>query len=258
MLSKERFNKILNILNVKKAVTVVELVEALNTSESTIRRDLKTLDEMGKLNRVFGGATALELDNELIVEEKDVKSKYQLNKKEKIKIASYGAKLIKDKDFVYIDAGTSTEYMINYITEKGAIFVTNGIEHAKKLSARGFKVFILGGELKSSTEALVGTEAVINLNKFNFTKGFFGTNGISEKAGFTTPDVNESIVKEAAIGKCRNVYILADKSKFGKVFSVTFASLNAGTIITTKLSNSKLKNNLNVVEVEKDDLYSNI
>lgn len=250
MLSKERFNRILSILDSKKAVTVQELVEFLNTSESTIRRDLKTLDEMGKLNKVFGGATSIDLDNELIIEEKDVKTKYDLNKSDKIKIASYSAKLIKPNDFVYIDAGTTTEFMIDYISEKDASYVTNGIAHAKKLAERGFKVFMLGGILKSSTEAVVGAEAVNNLSKFNFTKGFFGSNGISESAGFTTPDINESIVKEASIERCRKVYFLSDESKFGKVFAITFAKLTSGTVITTKIKDNNIKEKLDFVEVE--------
>ena len=57
MLTQERYQTILQILSEKNTVTVQELTKLLNTSESTIRRDLTTLDEMGKLNKVFGGAT---------------------------------------------------------------------------------------------------------------------------------------------------------------------------------------------------------
>ena len=59
MLTQERYQSILSIIDDKNAVTVSELAQLLNTSESTIRRDLTALDEMGKLQKVFGGATAL-------------------------------------------------------------------------------------------------------------------------------------------------------------------------------------------------------
>ena len=59
MLTQERYQTILQILSEKNTVTVQELTKLLNTSESTIRRDLTTLDEMGKLNKVFGGATSI-------------------------------------------------------------------------------------------------------------------------------------------------------------------------------------------------------
>lgn len=59
MLTQQRYQAILKILNERNAVTVSQLTELLNTSESTIRRDLTALDEMGKLNKVFGGATSI-------------------------------------------------------------------------------------------------------------------------------------------------------------------------------------------------------
>ena len=60
MLSEERHSAILELLENKKAVTVSELTQILSTSESTIRRDLNTLDHLGKLNKVHGGATAID------------------------------------------------------------------------------------------------------------------------------------------------------------------------------------------------------
>lgn len=61
MLTQERFNTILNLLEEKGAVTVQELSEVLGTSESTVRRDLNTLNEQGKLEKVHGGATLKEI-----------------------------------------------------------------------------------------------------------------------------------------------------------------------------------------------------
>ena len=73
-------------------------------------------------------------------------------------------------DFVYLDAGTTTELLIEYITSHQAVFVTNAISHAKRLAERGFTVYLLGGEFKAVTEAIVGEEAVAALEKYNFTK----------------------------------------------------------------------------------------
>ena len=57
MLAEERFALILDLLAEKRTATVQELCEALNASESTIRRDLTELDRQGRLNKVHGGAT---------------------------------------------------------------------------------------------------------------------------------------------------------------------------------------------------------
>lgn len=56
MLAEERFSLILDLLARQRTAIVQELCEALNASESTIRRDLNELDKQGKLNKVHGGA----------------------------------------------------------------------------------------------------------------------------------------------------------------------------------------------------------
>lgn len=77
------------------------------------------------------------------------------------------------EDFVYLGAGTTTASMLSFLTEKSAIFVTNAVAHAKTLAAAGFRVYLVGGELKGSTEAVVGNQALMNLQSYHFTKGFF-------------------------------------------------------------------------------------
>lgn len=92
-------------------------------------------------------------------------------------------------DFVFIDAGTTTERMIDYITESTATYVTNGFNHAKKLAKKNFTVYLVGGRIKQTTEAVIGAEAVDSILKYNFVKCYLGTNGISLSAGFTTPGI---------------------------------------------------------------------
>ena len=124
----------------------------------------------------------------------------------------------------------------NYACTKGlmAYSITNGISHAKLLSKRNFRVVILGGQLKSTTEAVIGLAAANNLQNYNFTKAFLGTNGITETQGFSTPDSEEAFVKAAAIDRSFVSYVLADSSKFGKVSSVSFATVDRACIITDK------------------------
>ena len=80
--------------------------------------------------------------------------------------------------------------MIPFIKETQAGFVTNAISHAKLLAEKGCRVYLLGGEFKSQTEAIVGEEAMEMLSKYNFTKGFWGTNGISVSKGYSTPEIS--------------------------------------------------------------------
>ena len=225
------------------------LCKLLNASESTVRRDLSILNEKRMLVKVRGGAIAISQDDRFIAAEPDVEEKSELYTAEKEAIARYAASLIEDGDFVYIDAGTTTEKMIDFIPSKSVTFVTNAFINAKKLVQKGFKVLMLAGEVKASTEAIVGSDAVINLMHYNFTKCFMGVNGISIKAGLSTPDKNEASVKSMAIMRSKAVYILADHSKFGKITSVNFAEINCGKIITDKVPDKKYLSKASVKEV---------
>lgn len=247
MLTEERQGRILSILEREGSITVQQLMAELDASESTIRRDLTTLDGMNQLTKVHGGAIS-KTNNYSTVDDEVIHRKEQ-NKEAKDAIAKYAAKLIEPGDFVYIDAGTTTERIIDYITTKQAIYVTNAITHAKKLADRGYTVYILGGEFKAVTEAIVGEEAVATLEKYNFTKGFWGSNGISRQKGFSTPEVKEAMVKKKSMENCKECYVLADASKFNQVSSVSFASFESATIITTELSAQDFQKCANLINI---------
>lgn len=247
MLTEERYSVILEMVNARKSIKLTELCDILNASVSTVRRDLNALSEMGKLKKVHGGAVAV--DDSFTFTEINVEKKSRLFKKEKTAVASYAASLIDNEDFVFIDAGTTTEKMIDFIPRKNVTFVTNGFIHAKKLAQKGFKVYIPGGEIKYETEAIVGVDCIMTLKNYNFTKCFMGTNGISISAGYSTPDLNEAKVKTSVIDGSLKTYILADHSKFDKVTSFTFAQLNKADIITDKLYDKKYTNYTFIKEV---------
>ena len=248
MLTEERHLVILEQVKQNKSVTLTELCDLLGTSESTVRRDLTTLDGRGLLKKVHGGAVSIE-DRSFDIVERDVESKSKLFTEEKIAIAQYAASLIEDGDFCFIDAGTTTERLIDFLPKKDVSFVTNGFVHAKKLALKGFKTYIPAGEIKKTTEAIIGAECVCSLQNYNFTKCFMGANGISLTAGISTPDRNEALVKETAINRSRIAYVLAAHSKFDQIASVTFAQTECVQIITDKLTGKKYTAKSNIKEV---------
>lgn len=247
MLTEERHSIIIDTVNKKKNVELNELCELLDTSESTVRRDLSILHDKGVLVKVRGGAIAV--DDSFTSLEQNVDEKAVLFVREKEAIARYAASLIEDGDFVFIDAGTTTEKMIDFIPARQVTFVTNAFVHAKRLAQRGFKVFLPAGEIKLSTEAIIGASCVLSLDQYNFTKCFMGVNGISVTGGFSTPDPNEASVKAAVINNSHTAYILADHSKFDKTSSVKFAYLNKCRIITDRLEDKKYLSETSVKEV---------
>ncbi len=249
MLTQERYQSILSIINERNAVTVAELSQLLKTSESTIRRDLNALHELGKINKVFGGATAI-TQTEGIIED-NVVTRERLMSEEKTEIAKYCATLINNTDFVFIDAGTTTSRLIDFITNDKATYVTNGIAHARKLIQRGLNAYIIGGKVKPVTEAVVGAEGINNLKNLNFSKAFMGTNGIDLHSGYTTPDIEEAMIKEQAINQSYMAFIIADHTKFRRVFPVTFSPLTKCCIITDAMPDNKFAKETIIKEVKK-------
>ena len=251
MLATERQDMICRLVAERGSVTTPELMAALDASESTVRRDLAALNRMRKVVRFHGGACAPK--KHMVIQDSSVAQKRTVNLSAKERIATYAATLVKPDDFVYIDAGSSTMQLVEALAEPGATYVTNSLPHALALLSKGFKTYLLGGMVKPVTEAVVGEDAIASLERLHFTVGFWGTNGISLEAGFTTPELSEAKVKEVSIRHTQSAYILADSSKFDQVSLVTFAPFDSASIICDHVDqDSAYSNAENIVDLEEE------
>ena len=114
MLTEKRYEIILSLLKEKGLIKVTELMDSTNTSESTIRRDLCTLESKGLLQRIHGGAKSINYTSkELSFKEKSTKNIHEKNI-----LAKYAASLIEDGECIFLDAGTSTYEIIKYLRNK--------------------------------------------------------------------------------------------------------------------------------------------
>ena len=237
MLSVERQERILAALAVNRSAKVADLALLTGASESTVRRDLAALATAGRLRKVPGGAS---LPNaEMLLHEPDMNEKLRLHQSEKETVGRYAASLLEENDVVFLDAGTTTQKMLPYISCRSATYVTNAYGHAHALARRGFRVYLTGGEVKTPTEALVGMGCLETVERFNFTKCFLGANGIEETAGFTTHYMEKTL----------HPYVLADHSKFGKIAAVTFAPLHMARVITDRLPDAAFRKDAVIEEV---------
>lgn len=234
VLTEERHSFILKRLKENKIVKSQELMKALQCSESTIRRDLSQLEEKGQLVRVHGGAKrAYQLEEELSDSEKSSKSI-----QEKRAIGELAASLVKENDVIFLDAGTTTMAMIEFLSEKNITVVTNGVVHASLLADHAVQTFLLGGRVKQSTKAMVGAASLQDLTNYQFNKAFLGMNGIDLDYGLTTPDPEEGILKRTALNQSAMTYVLADDSKWEKVTFSKVADIEEATIITNNRDHS--------------------
>lgn len=219
MFAEERRSKILEILEKSQRIEVSDLVEILGVSESTIRRDLQDLEQSGLLKRTHGGAVKAEnTSSEPTMDEKELD-----HLEEKKEIGEIAASLINDKDTILLDSGTTTLQIAKSIKAQGVIVLTNSILIALELAKnKEAEVILTGGELRKETMSIVGSSADEFIQGLRVDKAFIGTNGISLKEGCTTPNLKEANTKKQMIQVAKAVYIVADRSKFGKISFAQF------------------------------------
>lgn len=247
ILKSKRKQLIMEKLSHDKFVRLDDLVSLLDTSESTVRRDLDELESERKLHRVHGGAELPHsLQEEFTNQQKSIK-----NIQEKMLVAKKAASLISNDDVVFVDAGTTNELLLGYLSQDNLTVVTNSIHHAAKLVDKNIQTIIIGGHVKKSTDASIGAVAYEQIKQLNFDKAFLGINGIDEEF-LTTPDMEEAVIKKTVIENARKSYIVTDSSKIGRVSFAKVDKIENTTIITNQSSGAlmkKIKENTRVIEV---------
>ncbi|UQS83737.1 DeoR/GlpR family DNA-binding transcription regulator [Bombilactobacillus thymidiniphilus] len=233
MITERRHQLILKQINQQHVVSIKDLIQITGASESTVRRDLCDLEKQHYLTRVHGGAKE---NNTSLLEEPKVAFKAQIKRTAKRLIAQKAAALVKDGEVIFIDSGTTTKVMIPYLQKrKDLLVLTNSVDNATLLADQQINTIMLGGNLRISTKAVVGQAVTNYLANCHLDRAFLGTNGFDIQHGFTTPDLEESLVKKAALNNSSYAYILTDSSKYQQIRFSKFADLNQAQIITEHL-----------------------
>ncbi|MEK3786180.1 MULTISPECIES: DeoR/GlpR family DNA-binding transcription regulator [Paenibacillus] len=221
---EERKPRLLQYIQQNQRASVQVLSEVFQVSESTIRRDLKELEEAQLLKRTHGGAVSLESANI----EPAIIDKEDLFREEKAAIAREAAELIRPGDTLLLDAGTTTLHLAREIRRMSDIrVVTNSLLVLNELKdCRDIEVSLTGGMLRPETQAFVGPITEAALDMIRVDKAFIAMNGIDARAGLTTPNMVEAAAKRKMMDIANEVVLLADHSKFGKVAFAKVAELS--------------------------------
>ena len=213
MLKRERLQHINEKVNMLGIVTVNEIIEDLNVSDMTVRRDLDELEKSGKLLRIHGGAQSLtySLDQELSHSEKST-----VQMKEKKQIAQHAATLIKDGETIFLGPGTTIELLANFLKGRKIRVITNSYPVFEILvNYEEIDIILSGGEYRSNTGAFVGSIANSILNKLKFTKSFISCNGVHNE-DISTYSTEEGEAQEIALNNSRDKFLLVDNKKFNR------------------------------------------
>lgn len=232
-LAQRRHELILREVRRVRAIRVSELAALLGVSDMTVRRDLETLDEAGLLNKVHGGATVPDLPSSF---EPGFAAKSLRNTAEKDAIARAAAALVPAGAAIGITAGTTT---FRLATELASVpdltVITNSIGVAELLhdGVRSDRTVVLTGGVRTPSDALVGPVAVGALRPLHLDLVFLGVHGMTERTGFTTPNLLESETNRAFISAAGRLVVLADHSKWGVVGLSEIVALDDADVLVT-------------------------
>ncbi|MBO4416929.1 MAG: DeoR/GlpR transcriptional regulator [Bacteroidales bacterium] len=247
-----RRSAILQRLREDSSVNVSELSREFGVSEVTIRKDLRILKERKLLIRVHGGAIVGASPSVSDVEEDDFNFKQMVNSREKEAIGRAAAAHIKNGDTIMIDSGTTAlEVAKNLHKFSELTIITNSVNAmAEALKYRRFRVILLGGSVRESSNSLVGPLAESNLKLFYCDKLFLGVDSFSMEDGLSTPSMEEASTNQVMISRAREVIAVFDSSKVNKR-SLAFIAMpeKLSTVITDNRMPMSVRNQLTAMNI---------
>lgn len=249
MFTKKRQQKILEMLADNASVRVSELSKSLGVSEATVRRDLDSLHEMGRIQRVHGGA----LPAEKAAPEPPVVLRAHENSDEKRRIGKAAADLVKDGETVFLGTGTTIlEVARNLANRRNLTIVTNSLSVINALAqAEGITLIATGGLYRPSELSFIGHITDLALNELRPQKVMMGIRAISLIDGLTNDYLPEVSTDRVIIQSAPEVILVADHTKFGKVSTAFVASLTSiHKIITDTATPSEIVEALKRLDVE--------
>jgi DeoR/GlpR family transcriptional regulator of sugar metabolism len=195
------------------AVSLRELARVVQTSEVTVRRDVRALEAEGLLDRRHGGAVL----PGGFTRESGFPQKSHLAAAEKTAIADLAAGLVEEGEAVVVGAGTTTQELARRLARvPGLTVVTNSLLVAQALAhANRVEVVMTGGTLRGSNYALVGSGAEQSLQGLRVTRAFISGNGLTGERGLSTSNMLSASVDRALVQAASEVIVLADHNKLG-------------------------------------------
>lgn len=234
----ERQKQILSLLSRQGRLSVAEIVEQFSVSEATARRDLESLASEGKVQRVHGGAIAVDqAPPELPILERENEQA-----DEKIRIGRVTAELIADNESVFLGSGTTVlEVAKNLRDRKNLTVITNSLPVLNTLAGiKEITVISLGGMLRDSELSFIGHITEQALAEIRVEKVVMGTRGISLEYGLTNDYLQETLTDRAILKIGREVIVVADHTKVNRVSTVLLAPLDAvQTFVTNEQADKK-------------------
>ncbi|MBR3965947.1 MAG: DeoR/GlpR transcriptional regulator [Clostridia bacterium] len=215
MFYSKRHEDILKILKEREAASVHFLAKALFVSEPTVRRDLDILQKQGRVRRTFGGAVICELLNR----EVPLSLREREGRGAKAVIAERASDLLSDGQVIFLDASSTTSYLVEYIAKYNDMTViTNSPKTSLALAEKKVRSFCTGGLMLENSIAYVGSLAESFVKNFNADIFFFSCRGVSDDGRLTDSSLEESELRKVMMENSKKIAFLCTSDKIGKKY----------------------------------------
>ena len=207
-----RKDEIIKLLTQNRTLKVGELAERFQVSMETIRRDLNELEETKMIRRVHGGVI---LNSQFGVIP-DYTHRIVENSGEKKLIGEKAAEFVEEGDCIIIDTGTTTFEFSKFLKGKKNLTVfTNSIKIGLELEREGITVILIGGKIRSQEGITSGCWAKQMVDDIFVDKLFFGVDAVVPERGIMRSYIEEGSLSRQFVRHAKQVFGLADYSKFG-------------------------------------------
>jgi len=233
MFAAQRLEKIKELLLEKKQIDVVTLSSILDVSEVTVRRDLEKLEEQGFLTKTHGGAILNESNTSSIQEDDEpLKEEWQ-------QIGIIASHMVDDNEAILLGTGpVCLEIAKNLKDKNNLTIVTIDLNIAIELAeCANINVIIPGGYLMGAALSLYGDLTEKFLTDMFVNKAFIEVDGISEDRGYTINNAQQASVAKVMMKITKEVIIVADYTKFGKI---AFNQIGLIHDVTKVITNDKV------------------
>jgi len=237
--SRERREKILELLIENNSVRVSTLCKLFNVSRETIRHDLFKLQEEELIIKEHGSAT---LNRESIVDI-DFAKRAREHVVQKRKIGLEAAKMVKDGETIIIDSGSTTPHIAKNIKDmKNLTVITPSLKVTGELGGKeGITVIMPGGIFNPIGYSLYGPQTEEFFLKINANKFFLAIHGVDIEKGLTEINIQIAHLKQVMMNSAKEIILVADSSKFGRVEYAKVDPLErVNTIITDRDLDEKI------------------
>lgn len=201
------------------------LVERFRTTAQTIRRDIQRLSQAGTLERFHGGVRSIDSGSR----NTDYAQRQRSHAAAKQRIARKVAALVPPGSSLFMNIGTTVEAVAaELLHHPGLRVVTNNLHVARTLSRNAqCEVVVAGGTVRQEDLGVVGEAALSFIRQFKVDIGLIGISGIDLDGTLRDFDMREVMVARAIVERSRQVWLVADASKFGRPAMIEMASLKA-------------------------------